>query len=142
MVQTLPWGSNVGQPINLAGENRRRLSLTALNGPHRANDDNNSQTTLEDDVFSFMSIDPLQNDAMDEWDDMDEEDGVICLMETYKKLTIASDFFDTFFSNVGIDEKGRSVRRSPRLGSTMGSIFMPSSDGRTLRRRSARTRRK
>lgn len=128
--------------MGVAEENRRRLRLMSLRGPHRCVDDDDSQDPPEDDQISFMSIDPPENDSMDIFDDMDVEDGVVCLMETFRKLTIASDFFDSFFTNVGIDEKRRLVRRSPCLGGTVGSIFVPSSDGRTLRRRSARARRK
>jgi hypothetical protein len=47
-------------------------------------------------------------------------------------LTLDPDFFESFFANVTIDEKGRA-------GSS-GSSFVPFSDGRTLRR-STRIRR-
>jgi hypothetical protein len=91
-----------------------------------------------------MSVVESECEEMDTTESMDlvMVDVIDDLTEKFKALSIASDFFDTFFSNVGIDENGRSVRRSPRLGSTMGSIFVPSSDGRTLRRRSARKLRK
>jgi hypothetical protein len=66
-------------------------------------------------------------DAMGDWADM------------FAARSIKDDFFESFFANASIDEKGRVVRRSPRLGGATGSFFMPSGDGRTLRR-SARTR--
>jgi hypothetical protein len=63
--------------------------------------------------------------------------------ERFTKLKIGPDLCEPFLANATIDEKGRVVRRSPRLGgATMGSLFVPSSDGRTLLRRSARTRQK
>jgi hypothetical protein len=63
--------------------------------------------------------------------------------ERFTKLNIGPDLCEPFLANATIDDKGRVVRRSPRLGgATMGSLFVPSSDGRTLLRRSARTRQK
>ena len=48
-------------------------------------------------------------------------------------------FFDSFLSNMSIDGKGRAVRRSPRLCGMAGSYYVPSGNGRSLRR-SCRTR--
>jgi hypothetical protein len=86
------------------------------------------------DNVSLMSIDGPENNDMDMSDDMDVDDVVEEMNERFEKLAISSDFFECFFGHVGIDEGGRAVRRSPRLGGALGSVFVPSNDGRTLRR--------
>jgi hypothetical protein len=90
--------------------------------------DDDSAVGSDDD----MSID----DPMDVDGSTDESDdaGVAELVESFSMMGIKDDFFETFFDGVGIDEEGRSVRRSPRLGNAVGSFFVAGPDGRTLRR--------
>jgi hypothetical protein len=92
---------------------------------------------IDSDRMSIVSSEP---EPMDTSEAMDCIDSVGELTETVVSLNLACDLFESFFANASIDEKGRVVRRSPRLGGATGSFFVPSSDGRTLRRRSARTR--
>jgi hypothetical protein len=89
-----------------------------------------------------MSIGFSDSDEMDTTVFMDYVDAVGDLVERFTRLKLGVDFFESFFANTALDEKGRVVRRSPRLGGATGSFFVPTSDGRTLRRRSARTRQK
>jgi hypothetical protein len=91
--------------------------------------------SIDSDRMSIVSFEP---EPMDTSEAMDYTDSVGDLVEKFSSMTLAADFFESFFANASIDEKGRVVRRSPRLGGATGSFFMPSSDGRTLRR-SART---
>lgn len=94
----------------------------------------------QDDLDSDrMSIASSERDEMDTTEYMDVDDYAADITERLARLHLRDDFFESFFANVTVDEKGRTVRRSPRLGDVTGSVFVASSDGRTLRR-SARTR--
>jgi len=87
-----------------------------------------SSMDVDDDSVVSMDTDEEMEDALADVDD---------IIERFQRLEIKTSFFESFFGNVSIDEKGRAVRRSPRLhssGSIQGSYYAPSNDGRTLRR--------
>jgi hypothetical protein len=78
------------------------------------------------------------HEPMDESQAMDEVDPIQDLIQDFGKIDI---FHFPFISpDFYIDQDGRVVRRSPRLGGALGSYFKPSDDGRMLLRRSARIR--
>ena len=96
------------------------------------------------DVDSDSDDDMSLHDPMD-WEDtdstapMDIDDPMDGIISSFGNLSV-SDRRCPSSSSFIVDEHGRLVRRSPRLGSIRGSIFLPSTDGRYLRR-SARLRR-
>jgi hypothetical protein len=102
------------------------------------------------DTVGPMDVDSDSDDDMSLHDPMDWED-----TDSTAPMEI-DDPMDGFISSLGnlsvsdrrcpssssfiVDKHGRLVRRSPRLGSICGSIFLPLTDGRYLRR-SARLQR-
>jgi hypothetical protein len=83
---------------------------------------------------------PLGGEPMDTRvnGEMEEDDPVEELTERLENLRVEGCFMETFFGNTVVDEKGRMVRRSPRLGCLKGSFEALSGDGRFLVRRSRR----
>ena len=90
------------------------------------------------DVDSDSDDDMSLDDPMD-WEDsdsctpMDIVDPVDDLIPSFANLSVSDRRCPSSTSFI-VDENGRLVRRSPRLGFTRGSIFIPSTDGRYLRR--------
>lgn len=111
-----------------------------LDGQYRERPDaQDDATSLDSDRMSIITSERDYDEQMDTTEYMDLDDYTSAITERLAHLDLRDDFFEYFFANVTIDEKGRTVRRSPRLGAATGSVFVASSDGRTLRR-SARTR--
>jgi hypothetical protein len=69
---------------------------------------------------------------MDDSDKMEVADPMDDLVESFGKMAIVH--FPFIAVEFFIDERGRVVRRSPRLGGVRGSYFKPSDDGRMLPR--------
>jgi hypothetical protein len=71
-----------------------------------------------------MSIGFFDSDEMDTMVFMDYVDTVGDLVERFTHLKLGVDFFESFFTNTALDEKGRVVCRSPCLGGATGSFFV------------------
>jgi hypothetical protein len=135
-----------------------RMVDFATFAPMDVDSDSDSDMSLHDpmDWEDFATVGPMDvdsdsddddmslDDPMD-WEDtdstapMDIDDPMDGIISDFGNLSV-SDRRCPSSSSFIVDEHGRLVRRSPRIGSIRGSIFMPSTDGRYLRR-SARLRR-
>ena len=135
-----------------------RMVDFATFAPMDVDSDSDSDMSLHDpmDWEDFATVGPMDvdsdsddddmslDDPMD-WEDtdstapMDIDDPMDGIISSFGNLSV-SDRRCPSSSSFIVDEHGRLVRRSPRLGSIRGSIFLPSTDGRYLRR-SARLRR-
>lgn len=135
-----------------------RMVDFATFAPMDVDSDSDSDMSLDDpmDWEDFATVGPMDvdsdsddddmslDDPMD-WEDtdstapMDIDDPMDGIISDFGNLSV-SDRRCPSSSSFIVDEHGRLVRRSPRIGSIRGSIFMPSTDGRYLRR-SARLRR-
>jgi hypothetical protein len=95
---------------------------------------------IDSDSDDDMSLhDPMDWEDTDSTAPMDIDDPMDGIISSFGNLSV-SDRRCPSSSSFIVDAHGRLVRRSPRLGSIRGSIFLPSTDGRYLRR-SARLRR-
>ncbi len=133
---------------SITGRSRARALRTmdlATFAPMDIESDSEDEMSINDPMdWEHFADDMSIDDPMD-WEDtdscapMDIDDPMDGIISSFANLSV-SDRRCPSSSSFIVDEKGRLVRRSPRLGSTRGSIFLPSTDGRYLRR-SARLRR-
>jgi hypothetical protein len=98
----------------------------------------NAEEEEEEDESVESASSPTEEDedtiSIDAGNSMDVDDAVDDLRTLFQELNIENGPFDSFISNLSVVEKGRAVRRSPRLDGMAGIYYVPSADGRCLRR--------